>query len=663
MRRIYNSNEFLMDHQQKEKRPRADEWIETCLAEGKRALAEGRAEDAQNYAQQAYKVRKLDQRIWQLFADTYQQLGDDFSAGCWQGMLLKKNGGDCQLPKDSVRRERMLQGIGYTYANPRFAPFTKSVCIEEGRPKLELDCIVGRQLRAETDGRPGYYVGVYNPLYPCEMRGFLAMLCQRLKLDKNRYQDMTFDFMRAQSCQEADVQAPKGQDFIQPLAGSDALQKVQIRRPDGSGGETVLAMHETSFLRMDSSVHISSKEPFWLGTPILLRHSGKRRRIVLNILADGLSWGEQKNEEFENVPNIMEFFSRGTIFDNAYSGSEFTYPSVATIETGMLPHHSQIFSDEDHVRLEPERLTMAEQMHRLGYYCIHTQGDSEDIYNGVLRGYDRILANHFVQPAFIGVERTIRQLEALDETDQFIFLHCFDPHPLTMQIQCPEIMQMKLPLEERCNQDDAPSVILKATHRNQEVNRQNIRDMDRQLGQLFRYLETHYDEDEYLVCLYSDHGSSVYSEKPWLLSRLHANSALMLRGGGVPHYQRPTELMSTADIYSILGHFCGYPTDAPWLDGNLPEVFGGRRREMVISQSIFAGQTRKICLRTEHYACRFETEAFTRDDGTVDASAYSLHVFLREGEEEQEVFDENVRQEFQSYLRAHAEEFMLEGLE
>ena len=642
---------------------KAEDWIENCLLKGKKALDEGRAEDALNYARQAYTVRKLDQRIWRLFASACEQLGDDFSAGCWQGMLLKKNGGDCQLPKDPARREKWLRGIGYTYANPRFAPFTKSVYIEDGQPKLKMDCILGQQLRAETDGRPGYYVGVHNPLYPCEMRGFLATLCQQLNVDKNRYQGMTFDLMRAQSCQEANVQATGGGAYIQPVAGSDALQKIQIHRPDGSGGEAVLALHETSFFRMDSSVHISSKRPFWLGTPIPLRHSENRRRVVLNILTDGLSWGEQKDEDFENVPNIMEFFSRGTIFDNAYSGSEFTYPSVATIETGMLPHHSQIISDEDHVRLEPERLTMAEQMHQLGYYCIHTQGDSEDIYNGILRGYDRILANHFVQPAFIGVERTIRQLEALDETDQFIFLHCFDPHPLTMQIQCPETMQTKLPLEERCNQDDAPSVILKATHRNQEVNRQNIRDMDRQLGQLFQYLEEHYDEDEYLVCLYSDHGNSVYSEKPWLLSRLHSNNALMLRGGGVPPYQRPTELMSTADIYPILGHFCGYPADAPWLDGNLPEVFGGRRREMVISQSIFPGQTRKICLRTERYACRFETEAFTRDDGTVDASSYSLHVFLREGKEEEEVFDEAVRKEFQSYLRAHADEFMLEGLE
>lgn len=144
---------------------------------------------------------------------------------------------------------------------------------------------------------------------------------------------------------------------------------------------------------------------------------------------------------------------------------------------------------------------------------------------------------------------------------------------------------------------------------------------------------------------------------------MHSNSALMVRGGGIPRGVRADELMSTADIYAILGHVCGFPIDALQLDSNLPEVFGGKRRDIVVSQSIFAGQTRKICLRTEQYACRFETEAFTQVDGTVDASSYTIRVFRREGEEDVEVTDNAVRQAFHSYLKHHAEKFMLEGWE
>lgn len=46
------------------------------------------------------------------------------------------------------------------------------------------------------------------------------------------------------------------------------------------------------------------------------------------------------------------------------------------------------------------------------------------------------------------------------------------------------------------------------------ANMMGVKNTDRSLGVLFDYLESHYNDDEYVVQLYSDHGSSVYDNPP-----------------------------------------------------------------------------------------------------------------------------------------------------
>ena len=82
---------------------------------------------------------------------------------------------------------------------------------------------------------------------------------------------------------------------------------------------------------------------------------------------------------------------------------------------------------------------------------------------------------------------------------------------------------------------------------------------------------------------------------------------------------------------------------------------------MVVSQSIFPGQTRKICLRTEDYACRIETEHVTEKDGTAVLAPYALHVYRRVGDEDEEVTAPEVRAPFERYLLDRAETFFLKG--
>ena len=285
------------------------------------------------------------------------------------------------------------------------------------------------------------------------------------------------------------------------------------------------------------------------------------------------------------------------------------------------------------------------------------QGDGQGVYNGATRGYDRLIVNRWILRAADGVERTIRHLQTFDECDNFLFLHFSDTHPYNSNISTPAYASAHLSLADVLQEEgETASVFLKPTPLRRCVNRTEIQAVDRQLGYLFDYLTTHYEEDEYIVLLYSDHGASVYAHSPYLLSEEQTGAALMARGAGVPARGRVDELTSSVDIYKILGKLAGYPIDAEYLDGNLPEAFGGERREYTVSNSIYPGQTYKICVRTEQYAFHLETAEFTREDGTISLDRYTYHIHER-NESYREVFDDALARYFLDVVWQYTESF------
>ena len=470
------------------------------------------------------------------------------------------------------------------------------------------------------------------------------------------YNDFPFDLMKAEECSDIHVEPVDGIPVLLPIAAKVAQQCLRFSN-EFMDHTRRLSKAEFNFYRIEEPITVRSELPFIVGAPIVLQHSPQRRKIVLNILADGLSWREMCWENYELVPNIARFFGKGVIFDNCFSTSEYTYPALSSIETGLYQHHTQIAAPGKPFAMPSNCVTISEQMKALGYYCVNIQGDAEGVYNGTTRGFDRLIVNHWISRVSDGVERTIRHLEAFEECDNFLLMHFEDAHPYNADMSTPVGAQTHLPLVDALQeQDTAASVFLKPNPLSQYVNRSEIRAMDRQLGYLFDYLTTNYEDDEYIVLLYSDHGTSVHARSPYLMSEEQTGAALMARGAGVPALGRVDELTSSVDIYKILGKLAGYPIDAAHLDGNLPEAFGGQRREYTVSNSIYPGQTYKICVRTEQHAFHLETEEFAQEDGTISLDRYTYHIHER-SESYREVFDDALARYFMDIVWEYTESF------
>ena len=608
------------------------------------ALARKDMDAALSYGKAAYKKRKMSPHACAVLSRVYQQAGCPDRAMLF--MMLSVDQDYLSFPEDPDAMENCIYALKAAFTNAQFAPFITNVVIDSHGGTKKFWIHVCEELPRFSDALPRYRTGLYNPYGVMFIKSKVIDLMNPA-MEQYNYpivNDFVFDIMKADETSEIRV-VPQESPEILPLAAKEDKQKISFHR-ENMDRTMQLSRGEFNFYRVEEPRTIRSDSPFLVGKPIVLQHSPRRRKLVLNILADGLAWHALRDEAEELMPNLLHFFSKGIIFENNFSASEYTYPSLASIETGLYQHHTQIARPGVPFALDPSVVTLSEQMKHLGYCCTNIQGDGEGIYNGATRGYDRLIVNHWMERTADGVERTIRHLQTFDECDNFLFMHSADTHPYNADISMSAYASVHLPLDEvLLPQTSVASVFLKKNILTQCINRHEVQGADRQLGYLFDYITTHYDDDEYIVLLYSDHGAPVYARSPYLLSEEQTGAALMARGAGVPARGRVDELTSTVDIYKILGKLAGYPIDAPYLDGNLPAVFGGQRRAYTVSNSIYPGQTYKICVRTEQHAFHLETTEFTREDGTVSLDSYTYHIHER-NDDYREIFDDALARQF-----------------
>ncbi|SHK70128.1 Sulfatase [Selenomonas ruminantium] len=609
---------------------------------------------AEKEIQEAIDFRAIDFRYWELMGMVQEKKGNLAGKYYYEALLWahKKNKSEFVIPLDD---EKLMRAIGQAMVNPGQAPFSKKYYFEEGRLKGDYGNVAGQYLRYDDDGDYQDYCGVYNPYGWINMRSDMAVCLDGQHHAPQIYCDMPFEIMKCITRTEMKVDVTE-HDCILPIAPQERNQVIEFCDAD-TKRQISCGRWEFSYYRLEKgSTMIRSSAPFQVAEPVLLRHSKKRKKLVLNILADGLAWQVLKKQGYKDVPNIMRFFSKGIIFDNNFSVAEHTYPSLPTIETGCYTYHTQVFHDLVQTQLSKKMPVISEQMKALGYYCVNVMSDAAGIYNGVLRGFDRNIIHNFTNPCYEAVNRCMEHLDAFGETDNYLYMHISDAHPFNSYIQIAAPSQTRLSWKDRILEEYSNSVFKKKSVLNMSSNQYDIRHMDRVLGQLFEYIEAHYRKDEYVVSLYSDHGVSIYDDEPYLLSENQSGAAMMLRGAGIPSAGLVEELTSVVDFYPVLAEVLGF--SLPYeIDGCLPVAFGGPGRKYAVSMSIYPGQTFKLCLRDREYEFRLESAALTQLEGLVDMRDYYVHIYRRT--DGQEIFDQGIRERFLSEAWNQIKSFVL----
>ena len=522
------------------------------------------------------------------------------------------------------------------------APLTKRrAAVENNTLTFHPDVFVGEYLPVTVpDGSDRFWVGTYADGGFLSDRGYMiADVRAKDWFHDNICRDFPFDLQKAHEVKgTVQIEVPEGRAVILPLGGTAPLQELIVQTPSHDDQLAYLGKWSYSHLRLCETTTLICEDdaPFAVGAPILLGHSPARKKLVLNILLDALPWNVVRPHFAEWMPNIARFFARGTIFDEHFSTSEYTYPALPAIETGRYAHHTQLFCAESSHELAPEILTLAECMKDLGYHTAAPITSPDGVYNGTMRGYDRLITTTWQLPSLLGTSRAIHHIEAFGEADLFAFLHLSDVHPWdAMGLHFAAEVETRLPLAQRLFawEKATASVRLPDFEIYKAQFRAGLSDADRNIGALLSYIERRYSDDEFIVSLYSDHGSSVFTPRPEgaepdIIGENSTRAAWMMRGAGVPEGVVAQELTSIVDLYPTLAHLCGFPA-ASDIDGSLPAVFGGRERDAVYSFCMYPGQTYKLAMRTKTHALRLETRTPVERDGTADFAGAQVGIYPR----------------------------------
>ena len=626
-------------------------------------LANGDAENAALCGERAFRRRPVEPAAWQVLSRAYAALGRYADALVMQGYPLNffKVPISLNVPSAALTEETLAR-LSRATGKANYAPYALSrmSCTASGGLTASSTVFFEEFLPVSEHIAPRYYVGAYTEQ---EIHGNKRWLMETIRsapgLAHNVGGDFTFDIMRAEPpAKDAVIALEEGAEAFVPVFGT-------------AGGQVLTAQTETvddciwlnpatpNYFRLNAATRLSSAEDFVVGTPIRIGHSPARRKLVLNILVDALPWQVLRASFADHMPNTARFFAYGTIFDQHFSVLEYTYPSLPTIETGMYPQHTGIFSEWAAIELCEEIITISERARAAGYATASLMGDGIGIYNGVTRGYDRLIVSPYRLHAYEGIERTIRYLDGCSDADHFIFLHFGDVHPWGGEMfQISSSAQMQLPLAGRLSgsKEKVTSPYLRPSAFYQTAFRQALRDTDRALGTLFSYLEQHYAPEDYLVNLYSDHGVPIFSPTHYIVDTQLTGAAWMMRGAGVPDGLIADELPRAVDIYPALARLLGFPV-AENVDGVLPKLFGGTGRSIAYSNSLFPHKHYHLAARAKDYTFCLDTLDPVSLSGTADLARTKTGIYPRahEHEEGYEADSAELRRFFYPPVRAFLE--------
>ena len=421
------------------------------------------------------------------------------------------------------------------------------------------------------------------------------------------------------------------------------------------------------YFNMDRAAVLTSDQAFIVSKPISTQRKKGKKRLILSLFMDGLSQRYLEKTNYQDMPNLKRFFEKGTIFNRCYATSEWTQPSVPSMATGLYTTHHHIIYYSSAYRYPPHVKTVSEIFNDDGYFTVRISGSKgTSPYLGGLRGYDSSIHKSMTGfPDSHLIEDALDYMEAFPNTPKFISLELFDAHrsldehmdkTWKYDVNFNIALQANLDYQTSLTKTKGQEKSVRMRHSEILVKRYQtgLHQVDRRFKSLFDYILANYEEDEFLVCLYSDHGMSPLDQEEYLLKNMRTNSVLMFRGSGVPA-GISEEYVNHIDYLPILTKLAGINADLSRHDCVLPRTFGGPGRDYVYTESIYQGQTYKAAVRTDEFECRFEANANTDIDGLIDLSqGYTLRIFSVQTREE--IHDAELAEDFEGIVFDHIKE-------
>ena len=413
-----------------------------------------------------------------------------------------------------------------------------------------------------------------------------------------------------------DLKISIGDKLVQKINGkliSEGWQHIKINIPEGSSNLKI------SFLWTGGKIFISD--------PIVTKIKEKTSDISLqkkpniivivldSLMAETVGCLSELSKDQSYTPYIDQYFKNGHLFKNAYSISEYTMPSLATMSTGLYPIEHGVFTHDKNQRELPiEVPTLAETLRESGYrtFSYSAGGRFSPLY-GHYRGYDRFFLHR--QSAFntadLQINKTIEFLKTHEDEPNFCFIHLIDPHP---PFSLPTYFSDLKAGDNRWGDIGYLYSAFKL-HRDSSHLIENLRSVEKImilnvdfiLSKLFSWLEYTRKKENTNILLLADHGREYRKNDP-LLSKNLTHIPFLITGPDTKLTIRNEFTEAPLDLYPTVMRLAGlepleHLSGIDVLNQNLTP------REICLSESLFR-RVGEITLREKNWnyslRCEFD---------------------------------------------------------
>ncbi|MBR5422092.1 MAG: sulfatase-like hydrolase/transferase [Lachnospiraceae bacterium] len=442
------------------------------------------------------------------------------------------------------------------------------------------------------------------------------------------------EFLEAEYADTCEVSG-QAKEFFLPIA-SEKPETIHFFKC-GDTSETVAQRDSKHFewYRVPAETKVSSSGPAYYGRPVPLRQIPGKKKLVLSIFVDGLSFAFLQQRGFREImPYTYDFFNKGAVFTEAYSTAEWTFPSISSYVSGLdTIHHMLCHKDLDyHLPFDQELL--AEYFQRDGYFTAMINGNWRIIPPyGYTRGIDRFIYQH--QGVGFKVQEiiaeTLNHLNAFRETNQYLWISIGDAHDVADMEKLPEAVRAMIPFQY-LQRGIKGKTSVKQTYDEGKIAayKAMLYHIDRWLHVLYDYVGENYRDDEIIVSLFSDHGQGYLIQRSdaHFLAPERAGIAMMFRGDIADGVGECDELVSNLDYCSIMGRLAGIHMDEGKTDGYTPRCFGGIGREYAITESIHPGDSYQAAVHfnDNDNVVYFVNPDPVKDDGRIALGEYRCYI-------------------------------------
>lgn len=496
----------------------------------------------------------------------------------------------------------------------------------DSAPRDPNNYVIGNKYYvSDTEAR---YIGIYrNPTH------YVTKQIHNMSLVYNQGEFLKFHEYGVSSYINGNAK-----EYLLPIAVEtpNTIHKIQ----NGDITYTILQRipQHFNYYRIPNRVHINSSNKAYYGEPIALGHSPKRKKLVLSLFVDGLTQEIIQGSHLkERMPNTYRLFSKGIICSQAYSTAEWTFPSLASYETGLDTLNHMLFHNNLNNELPYDFPTLSEYFKEQGYFTSKLDGDWRSTYScGYTRGIDQYIYQNqlFGARAEQEIINIIEHLEAFKDTDHYLWMCIGDLHDVADELDLSPAMQNNLALKYRTYEEQSKTSVKQSYSENKsETYKKMVTYIDTLLELLYSYIENNYKNTEILISLFADHGQGylVPSDKPFL-SKERSHVAFMFRSSDL-NPCCTDEIISSTDYLPVMCKLAGISqSDAP-INGQLPKIFGGQtEREYAITESLHPGDPYCAVAHTRNFEIFFDNPIPADDEGRFTLGNYSVYGFFNSGE-------------------------------